>query len=128
MNGNRLRIEKKRVLLRRGFLSGRGAELPVAVGSHADQHRLLADHLTAEYRVRTEGRGRSVDEWKMRPERADNHGLDCLVGSAVAASMLGAELLGIVTSAGQKDSCQFRRVTKASALRTECGGLGRRVH
>jgi len=97
-------------------------------GSHADQHRLLADHLTAEYRVRTEGRGRSVDEWKMRPERADNHGLECLVGSAVAASMTGAELLGVVTSAGQKDSCQFRRVTKASALRTECGGLGRRVH
>ena len=73
-------------------------------GSHADQHRLLADHLTAEYRVRTEGRGRSVDEWKMRPERADNHGLDCLVGSAVAASMLGAELPGIVTSAPARKS------------------------
>jgi hypothetical protein len=66
-------------------------------GSHADQHRLLVDHLTSEYRVRTEGRGRSVDEWKMRPERSDNHFLDCLVGAAVAASMQGAQLPGILT-------------------------------
>ena len=29
-----------------------------------------------------------------RPERSDNHLLDCLVGSAVAASMLGAVLEG----------------------------------
>jgi hypothetical protein len=48
--------------------------------------------LTAEYRVKTEGRGRTVDEWKIRPERADNHWLDCLVGAAVAASMQGVSL------------------------------------
>jgi len=63
-------------------------------GDKPDQHRLLADHLTAEYRVKTEGRGRTVDEWKLRPERADNHWLDCLVGCAVAASIQGAVLLG----------------------------------
>jgi hypothetical protein len=63
-------------------------------GDRADQHRLLAEHLTAEYRVKTEGRGRTVDEWKMRPERGDNHWLDCLVGCAVAASIQGAVLLG----------------------------------
>ena len=50
--------------------------------------------LTAEYRVKTEGRGRTVDEWKMRPERSDNHWLDCLVGCAVAASMQGVVLPG----------------------------------
>jgi hypothetical protein len=55
-------------------------------GDHPDQRRLFAEHLTAEYRVKTEGRGRTVDEWKMRPERGDNHWLDCLVGCAVAAS------------------------------------------
>ncbi len=55
-------------------------------------HRLFAEHLTAEYRVKTEGRGRSVDEWKSRPERGDNHWLDCIVGCAVAASMQGAAL------------------------------------
>jgi hypothetical protein len=62
-------------------------------GRDPEPHRLLAEHLTAEYRVKTTGRGRTVDEWKLRPERTDNHWLDCLVGCAVAASMLGAALL-----------------------------------
>ena len=34
-------------------------------GDRPDLHRLLAEHLTAEYRVKTEGRGRTVDEWKL---------------------------------------------------------------
>ena len=63
-------------------------------GQKADAHRLLAEHLTAEYRVKTEGRGRTVDEWKIRPEQFDNHWLDCLVGCAVAASMQGVVLPG----------------------------------
>ena len=63
-------------------------------GDTADQHRLLAEHLTSEYRVKTEGRGRTVDEWKVRPERGDNHWFDCLVGCAVAASIQGAVLFG----------------------------------
>ncbi|RIK72342.1 MAG: hypothetical protein DCC68_26525, partial [Planctomycetota bacterium] len=63
-------------------------------GDRPEAHRLFAEHLTAEYRVKTEGRGRQVDEWKLRPERSDNHWLDCLVGSAVAASMQGTVLLG----------------------------------
>lgn len=60
----------------------------------SNQHRLLAEHLTAEYRVKTEGRGRTVDEWKLRLSGADNHWLDCLVGTAVAASIQGAVLFG----------------------------------
>ena len=63
-------------------------------GRKPDPHRLLAEHLTAEYRVKTEGRGRVVDEWKLRLSGADNHWLDCLVGSAVAASMQGVVLFG----------------------------------
>jgi phage terminase large subunit GpA-like protein len=63
-------------------------------GDKPEQHRLLAEHLTAEYRVKTEGRGRTVDEWKQRPERGDNHWFDCLVGCAVAASIQGAVLFG----------------------------------
>ncbi|MGE0609950.1 MAG: terminase gpA endonuclease subunit [Pirellulales bacterium] len=63
-------------------------------GDRAEPHRLFADHLTAEYRVKTGGRGRTVDEWKQRPERGDNHWLDCLVGCAVAASMHGATFAG----------------------------------
>ena len=36
----------------------------------------------------------TVDEWKLRPERGDNHWFDCLVGCAVAASMQGTTLPG----------------------------------
>ena len=63
-------------------------------GDRADMHRLFAEHITAEYRVKTTGRGRTVDEWKQRPEREDNHWLDCLVGCSVAASMQGVVLPG----------------------------------
>jgi hypothetical protein len=61
-------------------------------------HRMLADHLTAEYRVKTEGRGRKVDEWKARPDQPDNHWLDCLVGCAVAGSIQGVALPGTTGS------------------------------
>ncbi|MBX3363927.1 MAG: phage terminase large subunit family protein [Phycisphaeraceae bacterium] len=63
-------------------------------GHKPERHQLLAEHLTAEYRVKTQGRGRTVDEWKLRVDGLDNHWLDCLVGSAVAASMQGAVLFG----------------------------------
>ncbi|HOA76020.1 MAG TPA: phage terminase large subunit family protein [Phycisphaerae bacterium] len=65
--------------------------------SAGHDHRLLSEHLTAEYRVRTEGRGRQVDEWKLRKPGLDNHWLDCLVGCAVAASMQGCVLFGTDT-------------------------------
>jgi hypothetical protein len=61
-------------------------------GEKAEAHRLFAEHVTSEYRVRTEGRGRTVDEWRPRPSGGDNHWLDCLVGCAVAASMQGSGL------------------------------------
>ena len=63
-------------------------------GRKPEAHRLIAEHLTSEYRVKTEGRGRTVDEWKLRVEGLDNHWLDCLVGCAVAASIQGAILFG----------------------------------
>lgn len=84
------------------------ARLAVAMGDHGclslfgdspEQHRLFAEHLTSEYRVKTAGRGRTVDEWKQRPERGDNHWFDCLVGAAVAASIQGAGLPGTQTTA-----------------------------
>ena len=63
-------------------------------GDKPELHRLFAEHVTAEYRVKTEGRGRTVDEWKLRPEASENHWLDCLVGCAVAASIQGVVLPG----------------------------------
>ena len=61
-------------------------------GGKPEDHRLLSEHLTAEYRVRTEGRGRVVDEWKLPPHRPDNHWFDCLVGCLAGASMCGVTL------------------------------------
>jgi hypothetical protein len=63
-------------------------------GRDPNIHTLLSEQLAAEYRVKTEGRGRKVDEWKIRPEASDNHWLDGIVGAAVAASMLGANIPG----------------------------------
>jgi hypothetical protein len=90
----------------RGCLSLYGRD-PVA-------HQLFAEHLTAEYRVRTEGRGRVVDEWKLRPEAHDNHWLDGIVGCAVAASIEGAVLPGTQEVAAPK-----RERIKLSALRRQ---------
>jgi hypothetical protein len=63
-------------------------------GTNAETHRMFSEQLTSEYFIKTEARGRSVNEWKQRPEQPDNHWFDCLIGSAVAASMQGALLFG----------------------------------
>jgi hypothetical protein len=90
----------------RGCLSLHGRD-PMA-------HQLFAEHLTAEYRVKTEGRGRVVDEWKLRPDAHDNHWLDGIVGCAVAASIEGAVLPGTQEVAAPK-----RERIKLSALRRQ---------
>jgi hypothetical protein len=68
-----------------------GAGCLMLFGDRKDEHLLFADHLTAEYRVATEGRGRKLEEWKDRPDRRDNHWWDCLVGCAVAAGVHGVK-------------------------------------
>lgn len=76
-------------------------------GDKPDRHRLFAEHLTAETAVKTEARGRTVDEWRLKPGR-ENHWLDCVCGAAVAASIGGASLL--------EGSGQPRRRVKLSEL------------
>lgn len=76
-----------------------GGEGPLLDG---ETHRLFADHVTAEYRVETEGRGRKVQEWQPRPGR-ENHWLDCLTGAAVAASIAGLAW-SAAAAAGEQDS------------------------
>jgi len=66
-------------------------------GRSPETHRLFAEHLTAEYKVRTEGRGRVVDEWKAKPSQLDNHWFDGIVGCAVGASIQGVSLPGVET-------------------------------
>ena len=61
-------------------------------GNRNQDHRLLADHLTAEYAVKVEANGRSILEWQLRPERRDNHWFDCLVGCYAAASLQGCQV------------------------------------
>lgn len=56
------------------------------------RHKLIADHLHAEYPTLVEAKGRAVTEWKIRPEKPDNHWLDCLAGCYVGASMAGVTL------------------------------------
>lgn len=80
------------------FVAGR-LLMPIAApgsltlfGTESDDHRMFADHLCAEFRVPTTARGRTVDEWKQRPNQPDNHWWDCLVGTAVAASLSGARV------------------------------------
>ena len=81
-------------------------------GDKPQIHRMLAEQLTSEYFVKTEGRGRTVDEWKSRPEQPDNHWLDCLVGCAVAGSIQGVQLEGL----GYKPERAKRRI-KLSAIK-----------
>ena len=77
-------------------------------GRSCEQHMLFAEHLTAEYRIKTEGRGRRVEEWKMRPEAHDNHWWDGLVGCAVAASMCGCILEGTGTRVQEKPKIKLK--------------------
>jgi len=83
-------------------------------GSNPDRHRLIAEHLTAEYGVEVTGRGRTVEEWKARPDKPDNHWWDCLVGCAVAASRDGASL-----GARQTVPQKVRRVVRLSELQKQ---------
>lgn len=79
------------------FLAGRwriplGAAGNLSVfGETPEEHRMLVDHLTAEVGIQTEGRGRRLIEWKLKPN-AENHWLDCAVGCFVAASIQGCRL------------------------------------
>jgi len=91
---------------------------PEAIVFCAGEHDMLWDHLTNEYPVRTESaRGRVVDEWKLSGTRFENHWWDCLVGSAVAAS-----ITGVSPAATEAGSRQRRK----AAIPTTPGG-GKRI-
>ena len=59
-----------------------------AVVFHRGAHDMLVEHLAAEQPVTVEAKGRVVEQWQAKPG-AENHWLDCLVMSAVAASIAG---------------------------------------
>ncbi|MCB9492605.1 MAG: phage terminase large subunit family protein, partial [Dehalococcoidia bacterium] len=82
-------------------------------GRRPERHRMLAEHLTSEIRVRTEGRGRTVDEWRLKQPGLDNHWLDCLVGCAVAASMEGSVLFGTDTKPTARGRIRLSELQRA---------------
>jgi hypothetical protein len=91
---------------------------PEAIVFCAGEHDMLWDHLTNEYPVRTESaRGRVVDEWKLSGTRFENHWWDCLVGSAVAASITGVSPAATETGG---------RARRKAAIPTTPGG-GKRI-
>jgi hypothetical protein len=58
-------------------------------GKSAGPHEMLSEHLAAEYSEPAMLKGDTFDKWQLRPDRSDNHLLDCVVGCAVAASVCG---------------------------------------
>jgi len=58
-------------------------------GDKPSAHRMLADQLCSESIVRVQAYDRTVDEWKLKPHKPDNHFFDCLYGCFVAASLCG---------------------------------------
>lgn len=83
-------------------------------GNSDSKHRMVADHLVSEYRVRTEGRGRTVDEWKYKPLRQDNHFFDCIVGCAVGASIQGAALPGARKTGPNRERIKLSDIKRKS--------------
>ena len=85
-------------------------------GTSAAQHRLFAEHCTAEApdRKTSEKTGRTCEEWSMKTGRSDNHWFDTLVGCAVGASMQGCALPGQISardSGRRRVSLPQRRVS-----------------
>jgi hypothetical protein len=67
-------------------------------GKNFVEHELIAEHLVRSEIPDTKTSktyGRSVEEWTHRTSKPDNHWLDCLVGCAVAANMLGLAVPGL---------------------------------
>ena len=58
------------------------------------RHRLIGDHVTAESPTVVSARGRDVVEWKLAPNRPDNHLFDCLSQAFCAGSIVGCALPG----------------------------------
>jgi len=90
---------------------------PEALVFHAGEHDLLFEHLTAEYPVRTEARGRVVDEWKQAGR--DNHWLDCLVGASVAASVTGLQPTASETPGGRARKKVAVPVTMGGSIKVQ---------
>jgi hypothetical protein len=108
-----------KTFLRLRLLASPGAKGAMLLfGNDPKTHAMFGEHLSSEYSVRTEGRGRQVDEWKLRPNCHDNHFLDTTVGCCVAASICGCAL---PAASGQKVAAK-RKHYSLSELQKEKRG------
>jgi hypothetical protein len=97
---------KSTILSRLLVAPGSGSGLSL-FGDDPQRHSLLALHWTSEKFNDIPFGGRSVREWTPpRPQQPDNHWWDCIVGNGVAASMCGANILGIPDRAPRPLSVQ----------------------
>jgi hypothetical protein len=81
-------------------------------GKKPVEHELIAEHLVRSEIPDTKTSktyGRSVEEWTHRISKPDNHWLDCLVGCAVAANMLGLAVPGLFAAARTKKRRKRRK-------------------
>lgn len=89
-------------------IDGRG---PLTLFEGSDlKHRMLAEHVTAEYPIPTQGQGRLVNVWRIRPGRSDNHLLDCLSMASVGASEQGVRIAGQVEIEQDKKRSRRRKL------------------
>lgn len=98
-----------KTFLQSRLAQAKGGEGCFTLFGEPEDHRLLASHLRAEYPVVTEGRGRVVVEWKVRPHRPDNDLLDCLAGCCVAASISGAALKELARAPARRPVARARK-------------------
>lgn len=66
-------------------------------GRSPAEHQLLFEHFCSEKPEWRQSGDRGKWHWQPPPNRPDNHWWDGLIGSAVAASILGAQIPGTVT-------------------------------
>jgi hypothetical protein len=84
---------------------------PGAVTLYDGMHRMYSEQLVAEYATQTEGRGRTVMEWKLRVGQ-ENHWLDSTVGCLVLASVLGCNIPEVAEAGERKRKRKARRKTE----------------
>jgi len=99
--------------LRNAVVAAAGDAGSLTLPGKPEEHLLLGEHLAAEYPNETEGRGRKLEEWSLRPG-LDNHHLDNLANCLVFGSVLGAVLPG--TSGVRKARAAKKRKPNVSYL------------
>jgi hypothetical protein len=90
----------------------------ISLFGNRHDHDLIADHVVnSETWQVTHGQGRDVREWKLKPNKPDNHWFDCFVGCAAAGSMLGAKVKGQDTTLkAKKERISLSEIQKAKRV------------